>query len=308
MERLVSIIIPVYNVEKYVSRCLESVVSQIYKNIEIIVVDDGSPDGSAEIIEKYCKRDSRVKLYHKINGGLSDARNFGLSKAKGDYVTYIDSDDFVTPDYVLTLVEDLENYHADISCVCKLETSDDRIPVDTNTKLDPFVLSGYDTCLRLLNSRYYDYLVTAWGKLYKREIVERFPFPIGKNHEDEATTALLYYGAKKVSFNSKICYGYYINYEGITKSNKNKKNDDYIWSTKFRATYFEKLGEETLAKLSWKKYYSHIFNAVYEKCPYYFAEIKENTKHRCLLFQTRVLLYLARFSPILFRMVWKIRH
>ena len=104
-EPLISVIVPVYNVEKYLPQCLDSIKNQTYTNLEIILVDDGSTDSSESICEDYAKSDSRIKLYHKENGGLSDARNYGIERASGQYFTFIDSDDYITKDYVSYLLE-----------------------------------------------------------------------------------------------------------------------------------------------------------------------------------------------------------
>ena len=100
MSDLISIIVPIYNVEKYLQECIESLLKQTYKNIEIILVDDGSPDNCPQICDEFLKKDKRIKVFHKVNGGLSDARNYGLERATGNYICFVDSDDFVTEDYI----------------------------------------------------------------------------------------------------------------------------------------------------------------------------------------------------------------
>ena len=100
MEKLISIVLPIYNVEKYIEKCMDSVLNQTYKNIEVILVDDGSPDRCPKICEEYAKKDNRIKVVHKENGGLSDARNAGIKVANGEYITFIDSDDYIDQDYV----------------------------------------------------------------------------------------------------------------------------------------------------------------------------------------------------------------
>ena len=112
MEKLISVVLPVYNVERYIIKCMNSVLSQTYKNIEIILVDDGSQDRCPEICERYAKKDKRVKVIHKENGGLSDARNAGIKVANGEYITFIDSDDYVDNDYVEFLYNTIEKTNA----------------------------------------------------------------------------------------------------------------------------------------------------------------------------------------------------
>ena len=115
MKELISIIVPVYNVEKYLNRCIDSLISQTYQNIEIILVDDGSTDSSSEIVDGYLKKDNRIKVFHKDNGGLSDARNKGIEISKGKYLSFVDSDDYVTNTYIETLYNTIIEYEADIS-------------------------------------------------------------------------------------------------------------------------------------------------------------------------------------------------
>ena len=118
MNKLVSIIIPVYNVEKYLAECIESVLKQTYQNIEILLIDDGSPDNSGKICDEYEEKDSRVRVIHKENGGVSSARNVGLEQANGEYITFIDSDDFVSESYIEELYIALENGNSDLA-FCK---------------------------------------------------------------------------------------------------------------------------------------------------------------------------------------------
>ena len=112
---LVSVIVPVYKVEEYIRECLDSITGQTYKNLEIILVDDGSPDSSGEICEEYARNDSRITVYHKENGGLSDARNYGIARAHGEFLTFVDSDDVIKSNFVETLLGLIHKYDADIA-------------------------------------------------------------------------------------------------------------------------------------------------------------------------------------------------
>ena len=128
MQALVSVIIPVYNVEKFLDRCVRSVLAQTYNNLEIILVDDGSPDRSGEMCDSLAKEDSRIVVFHKQNGGVSDARNYGTTHAKGEYITFVDSDDYVAPNYVEYLMSLITKYDADTSCCCLSRTMKPQIP------------------------------------------------------------------------------------------------------------------------------------------------------------------------------------
>ena len=172
-EDLISVIVPIYNIEDYVETCVNSILKQTYKNIEILLIDDGSTDGSGEICEKLKRQDSRIVVYHKENGGLSSARNYGISKAKGEYITTIDGDDFVGENYVQVLYRLLIENDADISLINRYTFIED----DSNgiLKKELYYQNLLDT--NIFNSRKFEEYILkdmvpheAWGKLYKKEI------------------------------------------------------------------------------------------------------------------------------------------
>lgn len=250
---LVSVVIPVFNVEKYLERCIESVLKQTYMNIEVILVDDGSLDKSGDICDQLAKNDQRISVYHKANGGLSDARNYGVKKANGQYITFIDSDDYIAPNYIAYLYELLQKYDADISCCCMVKTEDDHAEYRANTELPvEQQMTGYEASQALMG-KLYMVLVMAWGKLYRSEIVKKFFFPIGKKHEDEATTYQYYYESKRVVVGNQCLYAYYQNAMSITHTIGRELNKDAIWALEHRARFFEEKNERKLAKLAWEK-------------------------------------------------------
>ena len=116
MNELVSVVVPVYKVEPYLERCIRSIIGQTYENLEIILVDDGSPDQCGAICDRFAQEDTRIKVYHKPNGGLSDARNYGVNRASGTYIAFIDSDDYISPHYIEYLYQLMVKYDADVSC------------------------------------------------------------------------------------------------------------------------------------------------------------------------------------------------
>ena len=148
---LISIIIPVYKVEKYLEKCIESVLKQTYTNLQIILVDDGSPDNCGKICDEYAKKDSRIEVIHKANGGLSDARNVGISKAKGRYIGFVDSDDYIKED-----IRNKENGIREYS----------RLDILKEVLLDKNIQSY------------------AWNKLYEKELFDEIKYPIGKKYEE----------------------------------------------------------------------------------------------------------------------------
>ena len=204
-EELISIIIPVYNVEKYIRYCLESVINQTYKNLEIIIVDDGSKDSSGQIADEYALKDSRIKVIHKENGGLSDARNFGIKKAQGDYLIFIDSDDYVD----VTMIEKLYNYaiknELDIvtcNCLVVYENNDKKVAISSN--LD---YSDDDVKNFLLSKP------AAWNKIFKKELFNNNQFKKGIYYEDLELIPRLVNNTKKIGFINDALY-YYLQREG----------------------------------------------------------------------------------------------
>lgn len=196
MKPLVSVVIPVYNISEYVTKCLQSVLSQSYTDLEVIVVDDGSTDDSGKICDKVALKDSRVKVYHRKNGGLSSARNFGISKARGKYVALIDGDDFVRWDFVEAMVNVAEKSGAEVT-ICGF---DEFVPEEK-------VLSGKEAAIKLLVEQE-NMEIVAWNKLYLRELFDEIKYPVGEKHEDSLTTYKILAKAKKVCYVPKSLYCY----------------------------------------------------------------------------------------------------
>lgn len=276
MDELISLIIPIYKVEAYLERCITSVIAQTYHNLEIILVDDGSPDQCGVICERFARQDARIKVFHKANGGLSDARNYGVERSHGKYIAFIDSDDYVAPNYIAYLIELLIKYHADISCCCMVQTSGHISEYGANTVIpNEQLLTGKEACKELLGSMYHT-MVTAWGKLYKSEIVKKYPFPVGKKHEDEATTCKYYYAANKVVVGNQCLYAYYQNPNSITHTNRDFINHDAIWALRHRAEFFGKQGEKLLAEVAWDRvFYYCIYDSLAHqgRCDAYLNEL-----------------------------------
>ena len=237
MEELVSVIVPIYKVEKYMHRCVDSIINQTYKKIEIILVDDGSPDSCGKICDEYAEKDNRIKVIHKENGGLSDARNAGIDIAKGNYLTFIDSDDYVTEDYVEFLLNLLKESDADMS-VCKHTiVYNDSKYIDTGTK-KYYLAEPRQILEMLLYSDDFD--VSTWAKLYKKELFCNIRFPKDRLFEDSATTYKLIDLCKKIAFKSESKYFYVIRDDSITTKEFNSKKFDLIKSTEEMVTYIEK--------------------------------------------------------------------
>ena len=182
---LVSIIVPVYNVEKYLNRCIDSILDQTYRNVEIIVVDDGSTDASGEICEQYNAIDGRIKVIHKENGGLSDARNAGLREAQGTYVAFIDSDDCIHTEFVERLLSLCKKYGCSIS-KCGIREFWGDIPPADSLFVDSETMYSAEEYIGTIDV--VDGGISVCNKLFCREIFDTISFPVGKLHEDVAVT------------------------------------------------------------------------------------------------------------------------
>lgn len=241
----VSIIVPVYNVEQYLNRCVTSLINQTYSNIEIVLVDDGSPDKSGLMCDEWALRDSRIIALHKVNGGLSDARNHGANMSHGKYITFVDSDDYVSSEYVSYLLELIEKYDADIAC-CELKqvfTEETLAKNLNNEKI--IVLNGKDASFAMFGSLNVQ-LVVGCGKIIKRALVINNPFPLGRLHEDEATTYKMIYESNCVVISNLELYAYYQNEKSITHT-KNGKNRLHIRKAfEEKAQYYIKRKEKRL--------------------------------------------------------------
>ncbi|ODN30529.1 glycosyltransferase [Fervidobacterium thailandense] len=257
MPELVSIVVPVYNVEDYLSRCVESLLRQTYSSIEIILVDDGSTDSSGSICDTFAKIDKRVKVIHKPNGGLSDARNSGLQVARGGFVTFVDGDDVVSEKYVETLLENAQRFEADISICNFRRFHDESELLVRNRTVEPVmkVLNNVDALLELYGPLYVQFTV-SWGKLYRRALWEDVRFPVGKLHEDEFTTYKLLWKARKVVYTGEELYFYRQRSGSIMRSFDSKRICDIVGALKERAQFFKEnnlkhLNELTEKRLFW---------------------------------------------------------
>ncbi len=207
MNDLISIIVPVYNVEKYLDRCVESIVNQTYTNLEIILVDDGSPDNCPAICDEWSKKDNRIKVIHKENGGLSDARNIGLAVAAGDYIAFVDSDDWIHSDYIKILYSSLIKNNADIS-VCDINIVDDNsdIPI-INEQHTTKIFDNASAMKSLVQG--VEFASNVWNKLYSVELLKNEYFKVGKYHEDEFFSYRIISKINSAVYNNIKLYYYY---------------------------------------------------------------------------------------------------
>lgn len=211
---LISVIVPCYNVEQYLPKCIDSILNQTYKNIEIFLVDDGSPDRCGEICDEYAKRDNRIKVIHKTNGGLSDARNVAIDVATGEYITFVDSDDFIVSDYVETLYKLVEENDAQIGVTWLKCFDEGTEPVaDVHEGKTLKVFSAEEALQSMFYQKNFD--TAAWAKIYHRSLFDSIRYPKGWLFEDLPTTYRLMRKCKRVAFTNYMSYYYLIRKSSI---------------------------------------------------------------------------------------------
>lgn len=227
MNEKISVIVPVYKVEPYLRRCVDSILAQTYTNLEIILVDDGSPDNCPAICDEYAEQDERVRVIHKSNGGLSDARNAGLDIAIGDWLSFIDSDDWIEPSMYETLMIHAENHEAQISIggvfdelmtengiAVKKTTAGESVTIESRKKIDAM-------------RHFLTHSWSAWDKIYRREIFDGIRYPIGEINEDEAIALQLLDNCDRVVYTNEPFYHYISRPESITTSSFSLKKLDW---------------------------------------------------------------------------------
>lgn len=224
---LVSIIVPVYNVEKYLDECVESLLAQTYKNIEILLIDDGSTDSSGEMCDKYSCIDDRIKSFHKNNGGLSDTRNYGIDMCCGNYIVFVDSDDWISVDYIEYLMYIIERYNADISVSELVRITDEKkiISMVKDDKQELF-FEKKEGLENLLQTKYYS--TSVCGKLYRRKLFDNIRFPVGKLFEDIPVTYSLYIEGVTTAFGRHSGYYYRCREDSITTKRFTAKRMDAV--------------------------------------------------------------------------------
>ena len=250
---LISIIVPVYQVYPYLNGCMESLMHQTYTNLEIILVDDGSTDGSEVLCDEYMRKDSRVYVIHQNNKGLSSARNIGLEYAKGEYIAFVDSDDCVVPIYIEELYRLIKKYNVDISMCAykKYVVHDERLGnpenMDYISKGIKEICMSSEQMLRKWHGRYKKYETVIWNKLYQRNVlycdnnINTIYFSEGRIYEDILVSHLIIQNAKKVALTTRCLYLYHIRKGSITNSIYTKENmEKNLNAQKERLRFFGK--------------------------------------------------------------------
>ena len=309
---LISVIVPVFKVENYLEKCVDSITNQTYKNLEIILVDDGSPDNCPKMCDEYAKKDERIKVIHKANGGLSEARNYGIEALKGKYITFVDSDDYLNLNFVKTLHDNLVETKANMSIVgfkevfensqedLKQESESEVLCFDNTNKFQQLYLE------HKLN------FVVAWGKLYERQIFENLKFPVGKFNEDEFVAHLVIDKCKKICFSNKPYYYYLQRANSIMHMELSEKHLDVLEALENRINFFEnnlQVKKETI--------YSYISTVI---CKYYkfkkplrkillkkfnFLQTKHKNLVKTFSFKRKLKIFLFKYFRVFYKIYFK---
>lgn len=246
LKPLISVIIPIYNVEKYIERCLKSILKQSYENFEIIAVDDGSKDGSGKICDLMAETDSRIRVFHIENGGAGNARNFGMEQAVGDYIMFMDSDDYLMSGCFERMLGVANKHNLDMvqcSYITGKQNDFDKIPQRKNA----LILStnqAFET--RKIN-------ICVWGKLCKKEILKNCRYPAKSLFDDEFFTYKLIYAAKKIGYIDEAFYYYYQSDNSIMRVPKRNVPLGYIAAYEERIAFFKERDEQNLVGISHKE-------------------------------------------------------
>lgn len=255
---LISVVVPVYNVEKYLAKCVASLLEQTHAELEIILVDDGSTDSSGDMCDALAEQDGRIRVIHKQNGGLSDARNAGMAVATGEYISFVDSDDFVHARMFEILLAHCQSQEAEVAIAAFQ-------PVYGDTKIWPdlpehsvTVLSNVEALERIFQPEQAAGMVIACSKLYKRSVLGDITFPLGKVHEDEYTTYRFLYNAKRIVHTSLPLYYYLQRSNSIMGEQFSLKKLHALDAFRERTAFFEAQGLEHLASLSLQNYLNNM--------------------------------------------------
>ena len=230
---LISVIVPVYNVEAYVAKCIESIQNQSYQHLEIILVDDGSTDDSGDICDQYAAYDDRIKVIHQENGGISAARNTGIEAANGDYITFVDSDDYIAPNMYEDMLHILKDNDLDILECTAFRDKDGTIIEGCN-----------DGSLEIFNRHealkmaMHDCFIAVWSQMYKRSAIGDIRFPVGRKFEDTAVSYLFIANTNRVGHINRCYYYYRLNPNSITQTSFDPKSRwDFVIGYEERLQY-----------------------------------------------------------------------
>lgn len=259
-EKKISIIVPICNVCEYVGKCIESIINQTYKNLEIMLVDDGSTDESGTICDRYASLDSRIRVFHKENGGLSDARNYAIERATGDLIGFIDGDDWIHPQMYELLSHVMEQQKADV-VTCGFEQKDIYFGNKRYTLEELMVetMSGTEAISNIDKP-----LVVAWNKLYRKEIFKDIRYPVGKIHEDEYVIHRIFYLCKSVSVIQQPLYFYTIRNGSIVAKMEPRRIYNSLEAFEDRVKFADEMNWEEVLPVAITRYCDYCIDRYFE--------------------------------------------
>lgn len=248
---LISIVIPVYKVEKYLPKCIESIIGQTYENLEIFLVDDCSPDGCGAICDSYAGKDVRIRVIHREkNAGAAAARNLSIERAKGEYLFFADSDDWIAPDTIEVLLKKMREYDADCcvgGCVTVLEGADGKLTYQKRKRVPEHCKTAREAMERLLLHE-----SAAWNRLYRREAFEKLRFPEGRINDDEAIALRLYANMERIVFLDQDTYYYRKRKDSITTSAFSLKQLDCVKNSRENLKFVRKNNPDLIPAAEFK--------------------------------------------------------
>lgn len=313
----ISVVIPVYRTEAYLDRCVASVLAQTHKDLDVILVDDGSPDKCGEICDGYAKADSRVRVFHQHNQGLSAARNAGIAAARGEYIGFVDSDDWIRADMYQRLLSNIISFNAQLASCASLRVFDGRAPVKQIAS--PFAMSGKEALANMLTGAGTGGH-TAWNKLYSISLFNGVRYPAGRLFEDAFTTYRLYYQCDTVAYDPEQCYYYYQRPGSITGRGFSKRAMDALEAAREIESFVKENCPELVSHADCftvitclsliyriiasgreknREYYNEVMAALYEKRASVMSGAYLSGKHKAAV-------RLLRASEGLYKLAWDI--
>ena len=278
---LVSIVVPVYNVEKYLKRCVDSILEQSYSNFELILVDDGSTDNSGKICDELKNIDERITVYHKVNCGLSDARNYGIDRANGDYITFIDSDDYIHREFLKTLTDLINKYDADMSVVGTLIIDEGKSKGEVSQdNIVEKCITNEEALKHMLTRKVFG--TSAWGKLYRKDLFDEIRYPKGLLYEDTCTTPYVIDKCKSVAYNSKRMY-YWIQRSGSITHTSLSERDFKLFDTLDKLIKFINTNYPNISEAAEGRYIDDSFITIMRRLVYSddYLEKAEYVRSKC---------------------------
>lgn len=304
----ISIIVPVYNVEKYLERCVRSILAQTFTDFELLLINDGSTDRSGELCDVLAKEDDRIRVVHKENGGASSARNVGIELARGTYLAFVDSDDWIAPNMYHSLLKLIKDHDAEIA-ECDYEIVTDLSEIVRQPSLEILELSNIE-CSRALYNGQRHCTILIWNKLYCRKLFSKLRFPEGMICEDQWLLPKIYMKASKVVYSNQKYYFYYQSPNSVMRSQFGRKNlAALVAFEETRNLYLQSNCDELVwwcdATFSFLliHYYNRVIEELHDKRiawqikRYYNLHFFEYMKNPYILTKPKVLLCLYRLCP-----------